>query len=251
MAAFTNFSVKTDQPVEDIWKDAVEQKHQAATKMLAKIIPGRKYIDKHIDGHKVKQAIRDKKMAYKTWWNSRLDTDLQKYRNLKSAVKTAVAAAKEQYYQTLYDQHDTPFGENIICWLAKSHRCSAQDIGHVMLINEANALLRDKQSILHNWADYFHNISKKEIMHPPITSPDPTLGPVPSITSKEVMLGISKMKNGKATGPDDLPGEIRKILRKPASEFLASFFNQIFSKKQLPQTWTTSATVPTWVEKEM
>ncbi|XP_049790365.1 uncharacterized protein LOC126195775 [Schistocerca nitens] len=193
-----------------LWNRNIEQQQKCWEKPY---LEENTLINKPGGGHTVKQAIREKKMAYKTWWYSRLDTDLQKYRNLKSAVKTAVAAAKEQYYQTLYDQHDTPLGENIICCLAKSHCCSAQYIGHVMLINGAKAkLLRDKQSILQNWADYFHNISNKKIMHP-----DATLGPVPSISSKEVMLGISKMKNGKATGPDDLPAEIRKILRKPAS----------------------------------
>ncbi|XP_049799781.1 uncharacterized protein LOC126235090 [Schistocerca nitens] len=175
-------------------------------------------------------------MAYKTWWNSRLDTDLQKYRNLKSAAKRAVAAAKDKYYQTLYDQLDTPSRENNIYSLAKSRHRSALYIGHVMHIKGADAqLLRDKQSILQSWTDKFHNISNKEFTHPPITSPDPTLGPVLSITREEVMLSISKTKNGKSTGPDDLPAEIWKMFGNPASEFLASLFNRIIAEKQLPQ----------------
>ncbi|XP_049766143.1 uncharacterized protein LOC126095382 [Schistocerca cancellata] len=160
-------------------------------------------------------------MVYKTWWNSRLGTDLQKYRNLKSAAKRAVAAAKDQYYHSLYDQLDTPSGENNIYRLAKSRHRSTHGNGHVMHIKEADAkLLRDKHSILQRSTDYFHKISNTQFTHPPITSPDPTLGPVASITPGEEKLAIIKMKSGKATGPDDLPAEIWEMLGKPASEFL-------------------------------
>ncbi|XP_049796077.1 uncharacterized protein LOC126212706 [Schistocerca nitens] len=234
-----------------MWKDAVEQIHQAATKTLRKTIPGRKYIDKQTWWwtDEVKQAVKEKKMANKTWWNSRLNTDLHKYGNLKSGAKTAVAAAKDQYYQTLHDQIDTPLGENMYR-LAKSHHRSTEDIGHVMHIKEADAkLLRDRQSIPQSWTDYFDNISNKEFTHPPITSPNPIVGPDPSMTPEEVNLAISKMKNGKATVSNDLPAEIWKILGKPASEFLASLFNRIIVEKQLSQAWTTSITVPIWKAK--
>ncbi|XP_049798212.1 uncharacterized protein LOC126227772 [Schistocerca nitens] len=186
-------------------------------------------------------------MANKTWWNSRLNTDLQKYGNLKSTAKRAVAAAKDQYYQTLYDQLDTPLGENNMYRLAKSHHRSTEDIGHVMHIKEADDnLLRDRQSIPQSWTDYFHNISNKEFTHPP----NPIVGPDPSITPEEVMLAISKMKNGKAAVSNDLPAEIWKILGKPASEFLASLFKRIIVEKQLSQAWTSSITLHSGREKE-
>ncbi len=80
----------------------------------------------------------------------------------------------------------------------------------------------------------------------PANSKTPTLGPVPWIMIAEVKLAIEKMKRGKATGPDDIPTEVRKTLGDRGANFLANLFNWIVAENKPHHAWTTSTTVSIW-----
>ncbi|KAK6729724.1 hypothetical protein RB195_006652 [Necator americanus] len=54
------------------------------------------------------------------------------------------------------------------------------------------------------------------------------------------------MKSNKATGPDDIPVDIWKLLRDRGSVWLATLFNKIVAT---PDVWQTSVTVPVWKGK--
>lgn len=82
-------------------------------------------------------------------------------------------------------------------------------IGWVVHVKDANhQLLQFTPAILQWWCDYFSQISNEEFPHPPILSPEPISGPVPPVSVAEVLADIKKMKNGKATVPDDIPAEV-------------------------------------------
>uniref|UniRef100_W5MGS8 Reverse transcriptase domain-containing protein n=1 Tax=Lepisosteus oculatus TaxID=7918 RepID=W5MGS8_LEPOC len=57
------------------------------------------------------------------------------------------------------------------------------------------------------------------------------------------------MRNGKETGPDDIPAEVWKILGHQGANILVSLFNRITDEGAVPPIWATSTTVPMWKGK--
>ena len=250
--ALRTIKVDTKQPAATIWNDLVSRISGAASEILGRTKAGKRLLDKQIWWWKeeVQAAVKEKKAAYKAWHQSRIEIDLQRYKTLKKAARRAVAAAKAAHYDQLYEQLDTREGANQVYRLAKTRHRSTQDIGQITNIKDKDhQVIRDPPAILRRWNEYFSSISNEEFPHPPIHSADPILGPTPLITSTEVGVAIKKMKNGKATGPDDIPAEVWKLLGREGISTLTDLFNQITHDDEAPAAWTTSTTVPIWKEK--
>uniref|UniRef100_W5NK01 ribonuclease H n=1 Tax=Lepisosteus oculatus TaxID=7918 RepID=W5NK01_LEPOC len=233
-----------------IWDDVASQIHGVASDTLGETKPGKKFIDKQIWwwNEEVQRVVKEKKKAFKTWFQSRNDVDYQHYKTLRSAAKRAVAAAKTGHCDQLYEDLDTPEGANKIYRLAR-HR-STQDTGQVRQVkDDDHQVPRDPPVILSSWSDYFSRICNEEFLHPPIRSTDPILRPIPPITTAEVEAAIKKMRNGKTTGPDDIPAEVWKILGRQGADILGSLFNRITEESAVPPIWATSTTVPIWKGK--
>jgi Reverse transcriptase (RNA-dependent DNA polymerase)/Endonuclease/Exonuclease/phosphatase family len=245
-------NVDLSQPVNTAWNDLAEQIQSAAREALGQTKPGTRFIDKQIWwwNEEVQKIVKEKKAAFKKWRQTLADVDHRQYRNCKSAAKRAVASAKSAHYDQLYAELDTPEGVNKIYRLANARHRSTQDIGQVKCIKDDNhQVLRNPPAILKRWSDYFSGICNQEFPHPPITSADPIPGPVPVISASEVEAAIKKMKNGKATGPDDIPVEAWKLLGRRGVDILTGLFNHIIETGEVPETWRTSTTVPIWKGK--
>ena len=63
------------------------------------------------------------------------------------------------------------------------------------------------------------------------------------VTLKELRPLIQKMKNNKATGPDNIPAEAFKWLTHPNLEHIITLFNQILSTGTLPTAWSEAVVV--------
>ncbi|ETN68218.1 hypothetical protein NECAME_05699 [Necator americanus] len=57
------------------------------------------------------------------------------------------------------------------------------------------------------------------------------------------------MKSNKATGPDDIPADVWKLLGDRRSVWLTTLFNKIVAEGRTPDVWQTSVTVPIWKGK--
>ncbi len=75
-------------------------------------------------------------------------------------------------------------------------------------MSDQGLVLHDLAVVLTHWNEYFTAISNEEFPHLPIHSSDPIRGNVPLVTLAEVTKAVKRMKNGKATGPDDIPVDI-------------------------------------------
>ena len=60
---------------------------------------------------------------------------------------------------------------------------------------------------------------------------------------------MKMMKNEKAVGPDDIPVEVRKCLRKSALEFLAKLYNRTMESEGMPEEWRESVLAPIFKNK--
>ncbi|XP_046398182.1 uncharacterized protein LOC124164987 [Ischnura elegans] len=246
--ALDHLSADPDQPVADLWRSVANQIQEAACEVLGRTKPGTRFIDKQVWwwNEDVQRIVKEKKMAFKKWRETNHIVDYEQYRTKKSAAKRAVAKAKTHYDQ-LYADLDTPGGENKIYRLANSRYRATQDFSQVKCIkNDDHQILRDPPAILRRWREHFSTICNTEFLHPPIISADPISEPVQHISEAEVATAIKKMKNGKATGPDDIPAEVWKLLGRNSAVILAELFNNIIIDSEVPDSWRTSITMPIW-----
>ena len=68
--------------------------------------------------------------------------------------------------------------------------------------------------------------------------------PDADITAEEVKAAIRHLKNGKATGPDGIIGEILKAAEDSLVPFLVKYFNKLFKEGSSPNECTKAITVP-------
>ena len=64
------------------------------------------------------------------------------------------------------------------------------------------------------------------------------------ISKEEVQLAISKIKSGKAPGPDKIIGELLRHASNVILPFLVRFFNEIFDRGIYPENWTEAIILP-------
>uniref|UniRef100_W5MVV3 Reverse transcriptase domain-containing protein n=1 Tax=Lepisosteus oculatus TaxID=7918 RepID=W5MVV3_LEPOC len=233
--------------VGEDWNDLAEHVKTCTATTLGTTKPNRRFIDKQTWwwNNDVQQATKAKKDAYKTWRQTKCSEDLVRYRALKSTAKRTMGTAKVAHYQDLYDQLDTPGGANKIYQLTRARDRATQDLGHVINIKGENGqMLQKPKDILQRWTDYFEKICNKEFPHLPLPAADAISGPVPTTTIAEVTTAINKLKSGKASGPDDIPAQVWKLLGTQGAAWLADLFNKITEEKAPPETWQTSITVP-------
>ncbi|ETN70394.1 reverse transcriptase [Necator americanus] len=103
--------------------------------------------------------------------------------------------------------------------------------------------------ILQRWREYYNHLCNEEFCHPIIPTVPTVEGPVPPITAVEVSAALAKMKSNKATGPDDIPADVWKLLGNRGPVWLATLFNKIVAGGPTPDVWQTSVTVPVWKGK--
>ncbi|KAK6761268.1 hypothetical protein RB195_022361 [Necator americanus] len=195
-------------------------------------------------------AIREKKSKYKPWWRTRQPEDRGAYLAAKRGAKKAVSKAKSDRYKAVYDMLDTREGERAVYRLVRARHRSTLDMEHTKIVKGAGgAVLRRSGQILERWREYYNHLCNEEFCHPPIPTVPSVEGPVLPITAVEVSVVLAKMKSNNATGPDDIPADVWKLLGDRGSMWLATLFNKIVVEGQTPDVWQTSVTVPVWKGK--
>ena len=66
------------------------------------------------------------------------------------------------------------------------------------------AVLRDEERVKERWKEYFENLLNEEYPREQHQNGTPNQGLTIGVTRAEVESALSKMKNNKATGPDEI-----------------------------------------------
>ena len=72
---------------------------------------------------------------------------------------------------------------------------------------------------------------------------------ITEITSADIEMALRNMKNGKATGPDNLPVEVWKSLGRTEVNFLKEALNKISDEEKIPDIWRKSILIPIYKNK--
>ena len=72
---------------------------------------------------------------------------------------------------------------------------------------------------------------------------------ITEITSADIEMALRNMKNGKATGPDNLHVEVWKSLGRTGVNFLKEALNKSTDEEKIPDIWRKSILIPIYKNK--
>ncbi|EYC32507.1 hypothetical protein Y032_0003g1619 [Ancylostoma ceylanicum] len=252
-ASLSCLTSSTGCTVEEQWNATVNAMKDSAVGVLGRTSPGKTKIEKATWwwNDEVQAAIARKKSEYKRWMRTRRIEDRDTYLVAKREAKKCVAIAKSQHHKELYDALNTSEGEKLLYRLMKArHRSTTMVTGHLGIIKAANGnILRDPNDVMERWRQYFEQTFNEEFPHPPIPFVKGVQGPVLPVAPAEVSEAIRKMKPNKATGSDDIPTDVWKLIGESGAAWLSKFFNRMLAESQTPEVWQMSTTVPVWKGK--
>ena len=179
------------------------------------------------------------------------DESKQKYKEASRKAKREVAKAKAKAYEQLYERLETIEGEKDVYRLARQRHRAGEDIAQVKLMKDCQGnVLADEECVLERWRDYFSELMNVENPRQERAVQDEAVvEDVQLITKKEVRLAVSRMKNGKAVGPDEIPVEAWKCIGEPAVEMLTGLFNRLLKGEKMPDEWRKSILIPVFKKK--
>lgn len=209
-----NKSTNKEWLTEKTWK-LIDERRNINLKILGEtnIDKNKKLRELHqIKNREVKRSARTDRRLY--------------YEDL---LKTAEKAAMQNDMKTVYDIN------------RKISR--KKDYQLKQLKNDQGELLKSDNEILNRWKEYFEIIYGQQdpLEQLPINyieENNTTLEiKTEQITEEEVRIAIQQLKNGKATGTDNLPGELLKIGIETNVKILHCLLNKIWLEERLPKQW--------------
>ncbi|XP_063600304.1 uncharacterized protein LOC134776484 [Penaeus indicus] len=171
----------------------------------------------------VKVAVENKKEAKKQWDVNRDEGSKENYKVTKREAKRAVAIAKSEAFQYLYERLETKEGVNEAYRIAKQRNRQSQDVQQVKVVKSENGeVLVEGQA------------NERE---------------VEEVTEGEVKAELKKMKKGKARGPDDIPVEAWLSMGEVGSGWLTKLLNNLLKGEKMPDEWRKSVLIPIYKGK--
>ena len=169
----------------------------------------------------------------------------------KREAKKAVAIARAEAYNRLYEDLDTTEGQKRALRMAKKKDKDSKDIYQAKAIkNKEGVTLFENDKILERWHEYFKTLMNEENPREERTGGQRIVdGEVEEISEAEITLAMKKMKTGKAVGPDNIPVEVWKGMGPVGIRYLRRLFRKIMEEENIPTEWRTSTLIPIYKNK--
>jgi hypothetical protein len=202
----------------------------------------------------VQKAIKEKKECFRCMHLDRSVDNVERYKVAKKTAKRTMSEARGQMYDGLYQWLGTKEGEKDIYRMAKNQERKTREIIQVKCIKDATErLLTKDEDIKNRWLEYFDKLfnedSGSSSIKLDISSDDLNRQFVRRIQESEVKDALTRMKGGKAMGPDGIPIEVWMTLGDVAIVWLTKLFNLIFQSNKKPDEWRRSILVPIFKNK--
>ena len=169
--------------------------------------------------------------------------NVNEYNKLHKSILRKIKEAKEtrltekcMEIENLQQKHDD---FNMHKKIKEMQNTSKQYNTGIIVDNEGQILIRIEDR-LRRWKQYM-----QELFEDPTRTTLEMNNPYgPEITNEEVEMAIKRLKDGKSPGPDDVHGEILKLLETPQITAITRLFNNIYETGHLPKDWLLSIFIP-------
>ena len=192
----------------------------------------------------VRQAIKEKKAAFKKWQNEKTEENKAVYREKSKQAKRAVAIAQSQAWEEWCQDIRTAEGRQKMFRLARQMKKDRQDVvGGRYVKDEAGRIQIEDKKITARWRRYFSELLNEENPYE-LEEVERTVGPINCVKELEVKKALRSMKQGKAPGPSGLTSEMLKAGEERGIKELTRVFQGLQVSEEIPEEWTGSFTIP-------
>ena len=130
---------------------------------------------------------------------------------------------------------ETAEGQKGIYRLAESRNRATKDLTQIKQMKNAEGfVLREESEIRNRWKVYFEKLLNEENERRYIEEGTENERETPAIEKEEVRLALKRMKDGKASGPDEIPAEAWKCLGNEGVDLLWELFRKSMIKERCP-----------------
>jgi len=197
----------------------------------------------------------DKTMKRKEWMTDNIlelmeerrqhrNRNSEKYKEQHKRVLRAIKEAKERWLQDKCSEIEILQAKHDSFNLHKKIKEAAgryQRRGLGIILDSDNNIITETDKKLIRWKQYMENLFEDESDSTTITVNN---GEGPSITQTEVEAAIKRLKNNKTPGPDQIHGEVFKLLDTEQIKLLTTLYNKIYESGQIPNDWLLSTFIP-------
>lgn len=161
------------------------------------------------------------------------------YRDLKNTIRRKIREAKEkdarercEEIERLQKKHDSYNVHRKVKEATNGFKRAKKG----NLTGADGKIVIDKEEKKIIWKDYLEKLFSDQ--RAPFTLEEAITGP--EILENEVKSAIQQLKDGKATGPDNIEAEFLKLLGKEGITLTTQVFNNIYNSGNIPHEWLQS-----------
>ena len=196
---------------------------------------------------RVKNEVKEKKILWKRYINSKSEVDKQNYIEQRNKVKKIIKEEKKKSW--------TKFGEFVTEEYTKNKKHFWNIVKNLKNKNEKvirgirdqnNTLETNVKDILRVWAEYYKIKFETKENDPPeeTTEGGTTEENDEDIIMEELEEAIRNIKTGKAKGLDEIDPEMIKYLGHEGKKWLLNILRMIWSTGKLPNDWEQNMIIP-------
>ncbi|XP_055715158.1 uncharacterized protein LOC129809374 [Phlebotomus papatasi] len=185
----------------------------------------------------VKEAVGEKKKAYKLYIQRKDSDSRDRYVEARKAAKLAVKAAREEAWKKFGEKLELDYRTaNKTFWQTVRRLRGKKSNSIQGVTSKEGNLLTKEEEVLNRWKEYF-----SELLNPQQGTDDdvPTSkGREESSPSEsEVLYAISKLKDGKAAGIDEIRPEMLKLMGIVGVNWLTRVIKVAWQSGRAPKDW--------------
>ena len=184
----------------------------------------------------ITQEMIDKMAERRKWKNVNTEAGRQMYRRLNNQLRRITDEAKEKYLESKCDEimilnrqgrYDLMYAK-----AKELDECKSKAIENGEIENEHREIVNDPNQIKLIWERYIEKLYDKanrpEVIPLEMENEVDKDDMGPSILKCEVMKAIEEMRKGKATGDDEIPVDVLKIMGDNGIQVLTKILNRIY-----------------------
>jgi exonuclease III len=201
--------------------------------------------------NEVKQAVKEKKQLFQTWYKCKTQTARAKYVQARTAAKNEVRKAITNNTRGVAEKleamgkHARLFGE------VRRIIGDRADIGRTRLIKDCEGkILTNEDEMMNTWTQYMEKVlNDGHVNTPAAITAEAVLGPELPISVDETRMALNQMKTGKAAGGSGMTTEMLKALGAGGLKWLTDIFNQTWEEGSMPEDWKVGIIIPVYKGK--
>ena len=243
---------RTEGSIEDRWKNLKQCILESGEKHLGR----KKKKQKNWISDSTMQIIDTKRKAYRQWQECRTDAGRQnEYRTLRKAVRKAVKDDREKWLRTMMKETEDSLKRNRQGdFFRKLRDINADKVKPTStILDESGQPIKDNEEKLARWKRHFDEVlNVKSIVEEEVTTnvEDRSTSDTAEVTREEVKKAMSKLKNGKAAGSDEIVAELVKNGGEAMVDWLWELLREVWRTKQIPQEWKNAILIPLHKKKD-